>query len=219
MKRRKPLADQILVRGHGGGVRGIVPVRERDQRRRVDECDVPQDFPVRGVCDWRSVGRHPRPSPASAAEIGRTARPRCPHRRCRRSQSHPAEDRGRCMSGGAEIRSVSPPLRNASASRAVDEPLTAQPAAGEFPFAQIAAHLLRRAPQQFGRVRDGDQAATCSAMEAPFDPAPSGATRFRFGTRRPAGRPRHRPLLRRPDAGRRSCPSGSRTMFVLPVSG
>ena len=48
-KEAEAAGDEILVGGHRGGVRGVVPVRESDQRRRVDERDVPQDFTVRGV--------------------------------------------------------------------------------------------------------------------------------------------------------------------------
>ena len=64
-KEVKAAGDEILVGGDCRGVRGIVPVRESDQRRRVDERDVPQDVINRGIWSWWSVGRHLALSPAS----------------------------------------------------------------------------------------------------------------------------------------------------------
>ena len=48
-KEAEAAGDEILVGGDRGGVRGVVPVREGDQRRRIDEGDVPQDFTIRRI--------------------------------------------------------------------------------------------------------------------------------------------------------------------------
>ena len=63
-KEAEAAGDEILVGAHGGGVRGIVPVRQGDQRRRVHERDFPRDFTVRGVCGKGWLGRHLRLPPA-----------------------------------------------------------------------------------------------------------------------------------------------------------
>ena len=133
-KEAEAAGDEILVGGHRGGMRGVVPVGESDQRRGIDERDIPRDLIVslRLRPGDRSVVTR-RSSPRERAQIGES-----PSRDVAAAAAadgdHIAQRIGVAARQAAlEIGAVSPPQQERLGVGAVDEPLPAQPAARQLP--------------------------------------------------------------------------------------